>query len=64
MEDEETSKMKKSNPKRMTPEQREDARDVALVRREQSKGGKTYSHAQVMREIGRHDLATPLHKRS
>jgi len=48
----------------MTPEERQDAHDVALVRREQAKGGKTYSHAQVMREIGRYDLAIPLHKRA
>jgi hypothetical protein len=59
---------RKSNPPRrrkrtLTPEEQEDARDVALIKRTLARGGKTYSHAQVMRELGRDDLATPLHKR-
>jgi hypothetical protein len=48
----------------ITQQEKEDAYDVALIRKEQAKGGRTFSHAQVMREIGRNDLATPLHKRS
>jgi hypothetical protein len=52
-----------SRKRLMTPEEKEDAWAVALIRKEQAKGGKTYSHAQVMRELGYHDLALPLHKR-
>jgi hypothetical protein len=45
----------------MTTEEREDAKDLALIRRELAKGGRTYSHAQVMRELGYHDLANKVH---
>lgn len=56
--------MNPRRPKRaMTVEQREDAQDLALIRREIAKGGKTYSHAQVMKELGYDDLATPIRKR-
>lgn len=51
---------RKTNPRTKTVEEREEERDIVLVRRELAKGGKTYSHAQVMRSIGREDLATLL----
>ena len=41
----------------------EDRRDVALIRRTLARGGPTFSHAQVMRELGFDDLAAPVHKR-
>lgn len=61
-----TRTRKKRNPvlTRMSPREREDAQDAALMRRELAKGGKTYTHTQVMRELGYEDLATPVHKRS
>ncbi len=53
----------KTNPQ--TKRQRdEDQQDLRLIRKELAKGGKTYTHAQVMREMGYDDLANPVHKRS
>ena len=46
-----------------SPGDLEDQREVALIRRTLERGGKTFSHAQVMRELGFDDLATPVHKR-
>jgi hypothetical protein len=47
-------------PRPMTEqEKREDARDVAIIRREIAKGGPTIGHNQLMRELGFHDLVIP-----
>lgn len=43
------------NPKRprpLTVEEKEDARDVALIRKTISKGGRTYSHSQILKKYG------------
>lgn len=53
--------VKNPGGRKLTAKEREDARDLALIRRELAKGGKTYSFAQVMREMGYDDLARKVH---
>lgn len=47
--------------KRLTAQEREDERDLAIIRRESRKP--TYSFNEFMRELGYHDLVTPRRKR-
>lgn len=52
------SKISKNPPRRiLTPQEREDVRDMAIIRRELAKGGRMRTHAQVMRDLGFDDLA-------
>lgn len=46
------------NPRRrLTPEERDDARDLAAMRRVEAQGGRMYTFEQVARKFGLYDLA-------